>query len=109
MATNSGLRKFAERVIHVEHVLNEEGVAGSAGRVVYLLTIADKLLGVPQKEVVAKTALPKDVVSKLVSSLVGARLLTQVSESSSSRTKTLVTTDSGRALLSRIRDRKSVV
>jgi DNA-binding MarR family transcriptional regulator len=103
MATTNGLRKFAEQAIRVERVLNEKRIAGSAGRVVYLLTLADRFVGVSQKDVVAETSLSKDLVSKLVSSLVTAKLLTQVRESSNSRIKRLATTESGRDLLRRLK------
>jgi len=103
MATVKGLRKFAEQAIKVERVLNKDHVAGSTGRVVYLLTMADRYAGVSQKEAVAKMALPKDAVSKLVGSLVDAGLLTQARESSNPRIKRLATTDSGRDLLRRLK------
>jgi DNA-binding MarR family transcriptional regulator len=103
MATANGLRKFAEQAIRVERVLNEDHVAGSTGRVVYLLTVADMYAGVSQKDVVAETALSKDVVSKLVGSLVDAGLLTQVRESSNPRIKRLATTNSGRDLVRRLK------
>lgn len=103
MATANSLRKFAEQAIRVERVLNKERIAGSAGRVVYLLTLADRYVGVSQKDVVAETALPKDLVSKLVGSLVDAGMLTQVRESSNPRIKRLETTDSGRDLLRRLK------
>ena len=92
MATVNGLRKFAEQAIRVERVLNEEHVAGSAGRVVYLLSAADRAVGVSQKDMVTEMALPKDVVSKLVGFLVDAE-----------RMKRLANTDSGRDLLSRLK------
>jgi hypothetical protein len=97
MATVNGLRKFAEQAIRVERVLNEEHVAGSAGRVVYLLSAADRAVGVSQKDMVTEMALPKDVVSKLVGFLVDAEL------ASNPRMKRLANTDSGRDLLSRLK------
>jgi DNA-binding MarR family transcriptional regulator len=86
----------------VEGVLGESGITGNAGRVVFVLTMAKNVLGVSQKEVVEATALSKDVVSKLVGSLVQVGLLTQEREGTNSRIKRLATTDSGRALLSRV-------
>jgi hypothetical protein len=103
MATVNGLRKFAEQAIRVERVLNEEHVAGSAGRVVYLLSAADRAVGVSQKDMVTEMALPKDVVSKLVGFLVDAELMTQVRQASNPRMKRLANTDSGRDLLSRLK------
>ena len=103
MATANSLRKFAEQAIRVERVLSEQHVPGSVGRVAYLLTMADRYAGFSQKEAVAEMALPKDVVSKLVGSLVEAGLLTQVRESSNSRIKRLATTQSGTDLLHRLK------
>ena len=103
MATVDISRKFAEHAIKVDRVLGESGIKGNAGRVIFVLTMAKSVLGVSQKEVVAATVLPKDVVSKLVGSLVQAGLLTQEREGRNSRIKRLATTDSGRALLSRVK------
>ena len=103
MATANSLKKFAQQAMRVERVLNEQHAAGSPGRVIYLLTLADSIAGVSQKDVVAETALPKDVVSKLVSSLVAAGLLTQIRESSDPRTKRLATTGAGKELLRRLK------
>jgi DNA-binding MarR family transcriptional regulator len=94
VATNDIARKFAEHALKVEHVLGESGVTGNAGRVVFILAMAQKDWGVSQK----------DVVSKLVGSLVQAGLLTQEREGSNSRIKRLQMTDSGRALLSRVKE-----
>ena len=69
------------------------------GRVVYLLSVADRAGGVTQKDVITKLALSKDVVSKLVGSLVGAGLLTQIRLASNPRIKRLATTDTGSDLL----------
>lgn len=102
MATNDKARAFAEHAIKVERVLSESGITGNAGRVVFLLTMAKKDWGVSQKDVVDATALPKDVVSKLVRSLVQAGLLTQEREGANSRTKRLITTDAGRSVLSQV-------
>ena len=41
MATANSLKKFAEQAIQVERVLNEQRVAGSPGRVIYLLALGD--------------------------------------------------------------------
>lgn len=99
MATIDITRKFAEQAIQVERVLQESGIPGNAGRVVFVLTMANTALGVSQKAVVDATALRKDVVSKLVGSLVQAELLTQERDS---RMKRLSTSQSGRQLLSRV-------
>lgn len=87
----------------VEQVLGGSGITGNAGRVVFILAMAQKDWGVLQKDVVKATALPKDVVSKLVGSLVQAGLLTQEREGANSRIKRLATTDSGRGLLLRVK------
>lgn len=50
MATTGTLKKFAEQAVKVERVLNEQRVAGSPGKVIYLLTLADKPHGVSQKD-----------------------------------------------------------
>jgi len=103
MATTSALRKFAEQAIRVERVLNKARVAGSPGRVVYLLSVANRAVGVTQKDVITELALPKDVVSKLVSSLVTAKLLTQIRQASNPRIKSLATTEAGSDLLRRLK------
>jgi DNA-binding MarR family transcriptional regulator len=103
MATANRLMQYAQQTSRVERVLNEVRVAGSPGRVVYLLTLADRIAGVSQKEVVAETTLPKDVVSKLVRSLVAAGLLTQIRETSDPRAKRLATTVAGKDLLRRLK------
>jgi DNA-binding MarR family transcriptional regulator len=102
MAAGTRLRKFAEQAIQVERVLNQQRITGSPGKVVYLLTLADRIAGVAQMDAVDETGLSKDVVSKSVSALVDAGLLTQVRESSNPRSKRLETTDSGKDLLRRI-------
>lgn len=104
MATVDIARKFAEHAIKVERILGESGATGNAGRVVIILTMAQKDWGVSQKDVVEATALPKDVVSKLVGSLVDVGLLTQEREGTNSRIKRLNLTDSGRSLLLRVKD-----
>jgi hypothetical protein len=67
MATS--VKKFAEQAIKVEQAVRQSGMPRNAGRVVFVLSTADSLWGVSQKEVAERTALPKDVVSKLVDSL----------------------------------------
>ncbi len=101
MATVDTARKFSEHAIKVERVFAKTGIAGNAALVLYVLAMAKMKSGVPQKEVVEGTALPKDVVSKVVRSLVRAKMLTQKREVADSRIKRLWVTDSGRALLSR--------
>jgi DNA-binding MarR family transcriptional regulator len=100
MATIDPMRKFAEQVMKVEGVLQQSGITANPGRVVFVLTMAKTVLGVSQKEVIEATDLKKDVVSKLVASLVEARVLTRKRES---KTNTLSTTDSGRKLLSQVK------
>jgi DNA-binding MarR family transcriptional regulator len=104
MATiDRATKKFAEDAIKVERVLGKSRIRGNAGRVVFLLNMAQKGLGVTQKEVVGAMALPKDVVSKLVGSLVQAGLLKQERSGVDSRIKLLTTAGPGRALLSRVK------
>jgi DNA-binding MarR family transcriptional regulator len=103
MATTDRLRKFADQAIKVERVLNEQHIAGSAGRVVYLLSVAERAAGVTQKDVITELALPKDVVSKLVSSLVAAKLLIRIRQISNPRIKRLATTEAGSDLLRRLK------
>ena len=103
MTVRGNLKKFAEQAFRIERVLSEQRVAGPASSVVYLLTVAAKVTGISQKEVVAETPLNKDVVSKLVTSLVKAGLLIQVREDSHKQFKRLATTDAGMDLLSLLR------
>lgn len=86
----------------VESVLTAGGITGNVGRVVFVLTMAQKDCGVSQKDVVNATALPKGVVSKLVGSLVQAGLLTRERDGENPRVKQLATTNSGRSLLLRV-------
>jgi DNA-binding MarR family transcriptional regulator len=104
MATDSGLRKFARQAMGVDRILQECGISGNPGKVIYVLTAANKLVGVSQGKIAAGSSIKKDVVSKLVGSLVEADLLMQQRELSNPRTKTLTTTGAGKKLLSRLRD-----
>jgi DNA-binding MarR family transcriptional regulator len=103
MATIDIAKKFAEQAIKVEHVVQQAGTTRPAGRVVFVLAMAKTVTGVLQKDVVNGTGLPKDVVSKLVGSLVRAGLLKQVREATNPRMKRLLTSDPGRELLARVR------
>jgi DNA-binding MarR family transcriptional regulator len=103
MATFEKVKRFAEQSIQVDRVLSEAGLAGNAGRILLVLTMARTIWGVTQKEVVDRTQLKKDVVSKVVGSLADAGLLTQKRDSANPRMKSLVATDAGRDLLMRIR------
>lgn len=94
------VKKFADQAIRVERVLQRAKITASAGRVIFVLTRANRGNGVTQKEIVDGAGLAKDVVSKLVSSLVQAGLLTQEKVS---RTKMLSTTDTGRKLLTKVK------
>ena len=99
MATIDPMRKFAAQAIKVEGVLQQSGITANPGRVIFVLTMANTKSGVSQKEVVEATALRKDIISKLVDSLVKAKVLTRKRES---KTNTLSTTNSGRKLLSQV-------
>jgi DNA-binding MarR family transcriptional regulator len=92
-------KKFSEQAIRVERVLQRAKITASAGRVIFVLTRANQGIGVTQKEIVDGTGLAKDVVSKLIASLVKAKVLTQERES---RTMRLLTSDAGKDLLSRV-------
>ena len=87
----------------VDNVLVAQGVRGNAGRVIFILDAASKPGGGTQKQILEATKLPKDVVSKLVESLVSARLLTRQRATENARIKRLLlTTDGGRKLLSQV-------
>jgi len=100
MATS--VKKFAEQAIKVEQAVRQRGIPNNAARVVFVLSMAGGRWGVSQKEVIERTALKKDVVSKLVDSLVRAELLTKQRNSSKPRINKLLTTRSGKNLLSRV-------
>jgi len=102
MATKNQASRFAAQAILVDSVLDGQGLTGNAGRVVFILGAANKTGGGTQKQILEATNLPKDVVSKLVKSLVSAGLLTQKRAMENSRIKRLHTTESGRKLLSRV-------
>jgi len=103
MATTDVVGKFADQAIKVERVLQECEIPGNPGRVLFLLRMAATRGGVSQKAVGKRMALPKDVVSKLVGSLVHAGLLDQNRRTANSREKILSTSDAGSELLSRVR------
>ena len=104
MATKDQVRKFAAQAIIVDRVLFAQCVNGNAGRVIFILDAANRLGGVTQKQILEATNLPKDVVSKLVESLVSARLLTRERATENARIKRLLTTEGGRKLLSQVTD-----
>ncbi len=103
MATIDIARAFAEHAIKVERVLSGSGITGNAGGVVFVLTMAKEVRGVSHKEVVDATALPKDVVSNFFGSMVRAGLMTHEWDGVDSWINRLITTDSGRSVLSRVR------
>lgn len=103
MATIDSAKRFAEQSVKVERILRQAGVTGNIGRTILVLTMVNTALGVSQKEVGEQLALTKDVVSKLVTSLVEAKLLTQEDHGTNSRRKSLAITDSGRRLLSQLK------
>ena len=96
-------RKFAVNAMNIERLLAKAGITGEAGRVVLMLTMANKEWGASQAEVKEALGLPKDVVSKLARSLVKARALRQQREGATRRTKQLYITKSGRRLLLRVK------
>lgn len=102
MATRQNVIQFAEQAIKVEGILQEEGVTGKAGRVVFVLMRASTLFGVSQSDVVTSTGIRKDVVNKLVKALRKAGLVTQERDTENPSGKRVFTTDSGRSLLSRV-------
>jgi DNA-binding MarR family transcriptional regulator len=99
MATINSIGRFAEQVLRVERVLDEHRLSGSAGRVTFILAAAYKAAGVTQKQLIDEADLPKDVVSKLVSSLVKAGLLIRDREGYDPRVKRLHTTETGRSII----------
>ena len=103
METIDIVRKFGEDALKVERVLRKSRIAGNPGRVVFLLDMAQRDSGVFQKDVVGAMDLPKEVVSKLVKSLVQAGLLTQKRMGINARIKILVTEKPGKALLARVK------
>jgi DNA-binding MarR family transcriptional regulator len=104
MATKDQARKFAAQAIIVDSVLVAQGVKGNAGRVIFILVAANRPGGGTQKQILEATNLRKDVVSKLVESLVSARLLTRQRATENARIKRLLTTEGGRKLLSQVTD-----
>jgi DNA-binding MarR family transcriptional regulator len=84
----------------VGNVLDAQGVNGNAGRVIFILDAASNPGGGTQKQILEATNLPKDVVSKLVGSLVLGRLLRQERATEDARIKRLLISEGGRKLLS---------
>lgn len=105
MATRDIVRKFAEEALQIDELLNQRGVIGNAGRVVLILNSASSPRGVTQKEVIAKTSLPKDVVSKQVGALVAQGLLIQKRDSNNSLIKRVYATDAGKQLLCAVKEK----
>lgn len=95
-------KRFAEQVIKVDRVVHKSGVTGNVGRVVLVLAMANKAGGVSQKEVVDASSLPKDMICKLIGSLVDDGMIEHSREGAHSRTKRLTITDQGRKLLSEV-------
>ena len=95
------VKKFAEQSIQVERVLKERKITGNAGHLLLVLKMANGLSGVTQKDVV-DIILAKDVVSKLVSAMVKAKLLEQEKDIANPRVKRLRITDLGRQVLSQV-------
>lgn len=104
MATKDPVRKFAEQALKIDKLLNQRGVNGNAGRVISILNAASKPAGVTQKQVVADTDLPKDVVSKQVAVLVAEGLLDQKRDVGNSQIKRLCSTEAGKELLAAVRE-----
>lgn len=99
MATKDPVRRFAEQSIEVDHVLHAHKVPGNSGHVLLVLFGANKAIGLTQKELLNELGLRKDGVSKLVTSLVRAGLLTKTRREEDPRAYRLEITKSGRALL----------
>lgn len=94
------MRTFGEQALQIDKLLSQRGMSGNAGRVILILNSACRPSGVTQKQVIAETSLPKDVVSKQVGALVRQKLLTQQRDIGSSQMKRLYSTDRGKELLS---------
>lgn len=105
MATKDPVRKFAEQALEIDKLLNQRGVNGNAGRVILILNAASKPAGVTQKQVVAETDLPKDVVSKQVAVLVAEGLLDQERDVGNSQIKRLWSTEEGKELLAAVKEK----
>ena len=105
MATKDPVRKFAEQALETDKLLSQRGVNGNAGRVISILNAASKPAGVTQKQVVAETDLPKDVVSKQVAVLVAEGLLDQMRDVGNSQIKRLWSTEEGKELLAAVREK----
>jgi DNA-binding MarR family transcriptional regulator len=104
MATRDPVKKFAEQALQIDKLLNQRGVNGNAGRVILILNAASKPAGVTQKQVVAETDLPKDVVSKQVAVLVAEGLLDQKRDVGNSQIKRLCSTEKGKELLAAVKE-----
>lgn len=103
MPTVEIIKKFADQAMKVERVLRDAEIPGDAGRVVLILNLVNRDWGARQGEIVKALALPKDIVSKLIRSLVNADLLTQEREVANPRAKRLRATDTGRKLLYKVK------
>jgi DNA-binding MarR family transcriptional regulator len=103
MATKDPARKFAEHALDIERILDSRHINGSAGRVVFILVAAAVPGGITQRQLALETNLPKDALSKLIGSLVKAKLVDQDREGYNARIKKLTTTRTGRKLISDIK------
>lgn len=99
VATNDPIEKYARHALHVERILRNFGVTGSAGGVLLMLKMADTQLWVRQKEVEGAIGSAKDVVCKLVGHLVDDKFLKRKQDTANKKMNLLQTTDLGRQIL----------
>jgi DNA-binding MarR family transcriptional regulator len=95
-------RRFAEQAIKVEQVLKDFGVTRKSGHVIFVLRMVNQSWGVLQQQVIKETDLPKHAVTRLIDDLVDAGLVDHAPDIEQPQQKTVVITDRGREMLSRV-------
>ena len=103
MATIDLVTKFGREAVQVERLLRKFRVTSSTGRAILVLALANAEKGVTQKRLVQDLALSKESVTKLLQPLIGAGLLVKERAVSDARCWQILTTVSGRELVSEVK------
>jgi DNA-binding MarR family transcriptional regulator len=103
MATIDLVTKFGREAVQVERLLQKVGVTTRTGRTILVLAMASAEKGVQQKKIVEVLAMSKESVTKLLQPMIDAELLTKERAASDARSWQILTTVSGRELVSEVK------
>lgn len=103
MVTIDLVTNFGRESVKIEHLLQKSRVTTSTGRTILVLTMANAEKGVTQKKIVEVLSLSKESVTKLLQRLADAGVLVKQRTVSDARCWQIITTDSGRELVSEVR------